>query len=53
MTMPDLKCERFHFGRLSDEEVLFLTDILPTGYAAIDWAQLKGGEDCVKVVLKP
>ncbi|HET9378733.1 MAG TPA: zinc-dependent alcohol dehydrogenase [Chthoniobacterales bacterium] len=29
---------------LSDEEVLFLTDILPTGYAAIDWAQLKGGE---------
>src|SRR3981189_2125926 len=29
---------------LSDEEVLFLTDILPTGYTAIDWAQLKGGE---------
>lgn len=27
-----------------DEEVLFLTDILPTGYTAIDWAQLKGGE---------
>ena len=27
-----------------DEEVLFLTDILPTGYAAIDWAQLQGGE---------
>jgi S-(hydroxymethyl)glutathione dehydrogenase / alcohol dehydrogenase len=27
-----------------DEEVLFLTDILPTGYAAIDWAGLQGGE---------
>jgi S-(hydroxymethyl)glutathione dehydrogenase / alcohol dehydrogenase len=29
---------------LDDEEVLFLTDILPTGYTAIDWAGLKGGE---------
>ena len=29
---------------LSDEQVLFLTDIFPTGYSAIDWAQLKGGE---------
>jgi S-(hydroxymethyl)glutathione dehydrogenase/alcohol dehydrogenase len=29
---------------LSDEEVLFLTDILPTGYSAIRWAQMKGGE---------
>ena len=28
----------------SDEEVLFLTDILPTGYTAIDWAELQGGE---------
>src|ERR1044072_8921947 len=27
-----------------DEEVLFLTDIFPTGYTAIEWAQLKGGE---------
>lgn len=27
-----------------DEEVLFLTDIFPTGYTAIDWANLKGGE---------
>ena len=27
-----------------DEEVLFLTDILPTGYVAIDWAELQGGE---------
>jgi S-(hydroxymethyl)glutathione dehydrogenase/alcohol dehydrogenase len=29
---------------MADEEVLFLTDIFPTGYTAIDWAQLKGGE---------
>lgn len=29
---------------LSDEELLFLTDIFPTGYTAIDWADLKGGE---------
>ncbi|WPQ61385.1 zinc-dependent alcohol dehydrogenase [Chitinophaga sancti] len=29
---------------LADEQVLFLTDIFPTGWAAIDWAQLKGGE---------
>ena len=29
---------------LTDEEVLFLTDILPTGYTAIDWGQLTGGE---------
>jgi S-(hydroxymethyl)glutathione dehydrogenase / alcohol dehydrogenase len=29
---------------MTDEQVLFLTDIFPTGYAAIDWAELKGGE---------
>lgn len=29
---------------LSDDETLFLTDIFPTGWAAIDWAELKGGE---------
>lgn len=29
---------------LKDEEVLFLTDIFPTGWSAIDWSQLKGGE---------
>lgn len=29
---------------LSDDQVLFLTDILPTGWTAIDWAELKGGE---------
>lgn len=28
----------------ADEEVLFLTDIFPTGYTAVEWAQLKGGE---------
>jgi len=31
-------------GSLKDEEVLFLTDIFPTGWSAIDWANLKGGE---------
>ena len=31
-------------GHLTDEQVLFLTDIFPTGWAAIDWARLKGGE---------
>lgn len=29
---------------LSDEQVLFLTDIFPTGYTGIDWAEVKGGE---------
>lgn len=29
---------------LSDEQALFLTDIFPTGWSAIDWAQLKGDE---------
>ncbi len=29
---------------LTDEQVLFLTDIFPTGYSAIDWADVKGGE---------
>jgi S-(hydroxymethyl)glutathione dehydrogenase/alcohol dehydrogenase len=29
---------------LSDEQVLFLTDIFPTGYSGIDWAQMEGGE---------
>src|SRR4051812_13296814 len=28
----------------SDEEVLFLTDIFPTGYSGIDWTGMKGGE---------
>ena len=30
--------------QFSDEQVLFLTDIFPTGYSGIDWAQVKGGE---------
>jgi alcohol dehydrogenase len=30
-----------------DEEVLFLTDIFPTGWAAVDRAKLKGGETVV------
>lgn len=34
-------------GDLKDEEVLFLTDIFPTGWSAIDWARLKGGETVV------
>jgi len=29
---------------LKDEEVLFLTDILPTGYAGVMWAGLRPGE---------
>jgi S-(hydroxymethyl)glutathione dehydrogenase / alcohol dehydrogenase len=29
---------------LTDEQILFTTDIFPTGYTAIDWADMKGGE---------
>lgn len=29
---------------LTNEQVLFLTDIFPTGYTGIDWGGLKGGE---------
>ncbi len=29
---------------LTDEQVLFLSDILPTGYSAVNWANMKGGE---------
>lgn len=32
---------------LTDEQSLFLTDIFPTGWAAVDWAELKGGETVV------
>ena len=32
---------------LTDDQVLFLTDIFPTGYTGIDWADLKGGETVV------
>ncbi len=34
-------------NHLKDEEVLFLTDIFPTGWSAIDWADMKGGETVV------
>jgi len=34
-------------SNLSDEQSLFLTDIFPTGWSAIDWAELKGGETVV------
>ncbi len=29
---------------LKDEQVLFLTDIFPTGWSSIEWGELKGGE---------
>lgn len=32
---------------LSDEQVLFLTDIFPTGYSGVDWAEVNGGETVV------
>ena len=32
---------------LTDEQVLFLTDIFPTGYAAVDWGGVKGSETVV------
>lgn len=32
---------------VADEQVLFLTDIFPTGWTAIDWAGVKGGETVV------
>jgi threonine dehydrogenase-like Zn-dependent dehydrogenase len=31
-------------ANLTDEQVLFLTDIFPTGYTGIDWGEVKGGE---------
>lgn len=30
--------------RFTDEEVLFLTDIFPTGFSGIEWAGVQGGE---------
>jgi S-(hydroxymethyl)glutathione dehydrogenase / alcohol dehydrogenase len=29
---------------LSDEQALFLTDIFPTGWSAVDWGNVRGGE---------
>lgn len=31
-------------GDLTDEQVLFLTDIFPTGYTGVDWGEVRGGE---------
>jgi threonine dehydrogenase-like Zn-dependent dehydrogenase len=28
----------------TDEQMLFLTDIFPTGYTGVDWGEIKGGE---------
>lgn len=30
--------------QFTDEEVLFLTDIFPTGWTAVDWGNVQGGE---------
>ncbi|GAB2570425.1 zinc-dependent alcohol dehydrogenase [Spirosoma areae] len=30
--------------QLKDEQVLFLSDIFPTGWSSIEWGELKGGE---------
>src|ERR1044072_1547067 len=30
--------------QLKDEQVLFLTDIFPTGYTGVDWGEVQGGE---------
>lgn len=43
VVFADENCRLAPHG-LPDEKVLFLTDIFPTGYAAIEWANLKGGE---------
>jgi len=29
---------------MTDDQLLFLTDIFPTGWTAVDWADMKGGE---------
>ncbi len=31
-------------SHFADEEVLFLTDIFPTGFSAVEWGGVKGGE---------
>lgn len=31
-------------SQLKDEQALFLSDIFPTGYTAVEWGELKGGE---------
>jgi S-(hydroxymethyl)glutathione dehydrogenase / alcohol dehydrogenase len=37
-------CLRHAPETLKDEQILFLTDIFPTGWSAIEWGELKGGE---------
>lgn len=32
---------------LTDDQALFLTDIFPAGYLAIDWSNVSGGETVV------
>lgn len=32
---------------IDDEQVLFLTDIFPTGWTAVEWGELQGGETVV------
>jgi len=38
---------------LTDEQVLFLTDILPTGYSGLRWAELKPGESVAVIGCGP
>lgn len=38
---------------LSDEQVLFLTDIVPTGYTGLKWAELQAGESVVVIGCGP
>jgi threonine dehydrogenase-like Zn-dependent dehydrogenase len=33
--------------KLTNEQVLFLTDIFPTGYTGIDWGNVQGGETVI------
>jgi S-(hydroxymethyl)glutathione dehydrogenase/alcohol dehydrogenase len=38
---------------LSDEQVLFLSDIIPTGYSGLRWAELKPGESVAVIGCGP
>lgn len=42
----DTNCRHAPTG-FTDDQLLFLTDIFPTGYASIDWADMQGGETVV------
>lgn len=39
----DFSCRKIPAG-VPDEKVLFLTDIIPTGWAAAEWCDIKGGD---------